>query len=695
MEANLCHSFLLLIFSDLLSTLAPDEILLHGNACQPGSKSLLCRKIETWRDEVEGITRPEIKPVSRAYFDQDRGAEFLRRVSMGQIDNEVLARYTVLGAAFALLKYIETVSSMTFPSASVMLRFIDSNASDFLTIDRRTANGLEILSNARSGDQKNCLFGKIDRTKTVVGARFLRQQLLRPSADVATIKARQEATSYLERNEQVLVSVMEQLKRVPDLDRMLNRLVSMQEGKRDAKVVGGNIKTIIAIKHTMVVMHDLTSALHIDGLESGLGGGGGGGDAANSSGRKIVPDLIDAVTSNLLPPCSDSIMEMITSVLTEGTSFSRSTLGSQHQECFAVNVGTDGLLDVARKTYLQTVEDIYAEAERLTSEYECDIKVHYTQARGYHLKIPGTLSVLPDECFIQCVKSPRFIACTTKEVASFSDRSQESIQEALAITDRITQGLLEWLQGHLADLFALSESVALLDMLVGFADLSLTSPLTWSMPTMRESGPLVIRKGRHPILAELSEEHLKVTVESGAGGERDDAGFVPNDTMMDATSSLHVVSGVNGSGKTTYLKQVALIVILAQIGCYVPADEAFIPVRQRLLSRIGSSDDIENNLSTFLMEMKDAAYICKHSGEKSLVLVDELGRGTANRDGSAIAWGVAEALLATNTNLCLFVTHYPLLLNLSTIYPAVKNVRTSNKINTKFYSTYRSFKQFI
>ena len=231
-------------------------------------------------------------------------------------------------------------------------------------------------------------------------------------------------------------------------------------------------------------------------------------------------------------------------------------------------------------------------------------------------------------------------------MASLSDRAQEAIQEALAITDRITQDLLEYLQGFLSDLFALSESVALLDALCSFAELSLTSPRRWVRPTVQEGGKLVIKQGRHPILAEMSADHDKVLVgeaESTRGdaeGKADGVGFVPNNTFMDSLSCLHVVSGVNGSGKTTYLKQVALIVILAQIGCFVPADDCYVPVRQRLLSRIGTGDDIENNLSTFLMEMKDAAYICKHSGEKSLVLVDELGRGTANRDGSAIAWGV-------------------------------------------------------
>jgi DNA mismatch repair ATPase MutS len=150
--------------TELLSLLAPEEILLHGSACQGSSKSLLCRKIEKWRDHFPG-NRPVIKPVSRAYFDQDRGAEFLRRVSISQIDSEIIARYTVLGAAFALLKYIESTASMTFPRRSVKLNFIDNSVGDFLIIDRRTSTCLEILNNARTGDQHNCLFGKIDRTK--------------------------------------------------------------------------------------------------------------------------------------------------------------------------------------------------------------------------------------------------------------------------------------------------------------------------------------------------------------------------------------------------------------------------------------------------------------------------------------------------------------------------------------------------
>ena len=703
--------------TDLLTQLSPDEVLLHSSSCQGTSRSLMCRKIEEWQQAQQSEQQPEIVPVSRAYFDQDRGAEFLRRVSTSKLDGDILANYTVLGAGYALLKFLESRNGLIYPRASVNIHFVNHNAADFLMIDRRTASSLEIVHNIRSGDQRNCLFGVINRTKTAVGARFLRQQLLRPSADPATIKARQQAALFLSDNDETLAAVVEQLKRVPDLDVMLNRLVGMQAGKRDARVVGANIKTIIMLKQALSVLMEIArilgssdgdgSTTNASALGDADDGYGLGEDTASNDDALFdglqTPELITAVATNLFPACGTSIMERIKAVLTEGTHFTRSTLGSAHQECFAIKVGQDGMLDVARKTYLQTVEEIYAEAQSLADEHEIDLQVHFTAARGYHLKLPADISALPD-AFIQCVKSPRFIACTTKDIASLSDRSQEAITEALVITDRITMTMCEWLQQHLTELFAQAEATAMLDMLVSFADLVLSSPREWCCPVIRDGGPLVIKEGRHPIMAELSssEHQCKVMVQRDAeslartpGGESShggEVGFVPNDTFVDDMTSLHVVSGVNGSGKTTYLKQVGLMVILAQVGCFVPAHEAFVPLRLRLLSRIGSGDDIENNLSTFLMEMKDAAYIVRNCSEdsKCLVLMDELGRGTSNADGSAIAWSVAEELANKKGTISLFVTHYPLLLNLAMIYPSsCKNVHMSIDVSEGKFKAYR------
>ena len=401
-----------------------------------------------------------------------------------------------------------------------------------------------------------------------MGARFLRQQLLRPSANIATIKARQHATQYLAHNDDILGEVAKLLQKVTNLDVTLNQLLRSREGKHDSRVTGSNIKTIISLQHTLLILTDIAEHLHINhnsessqpessSLASDKSQEYYEATPCNRDEFVRCPELIEAISRTLVPPCTQKIQEKISNLLTESTHFTRSTLGSQHQEVFALRAGQDGMLDVSRKTYLQTAEEIYSEAESLSEEYNLELQVNYTAGRGYHLKLPAMANSLPEE-FIQCVQSPRFIACTTKKVASLSDRSQEAISEALSITDQIVMNMIDWLQNHLTELIAQAEAVAMLDMLMSFAVLSIASPREWCCPVVREDGPLAIKAGRHPILAELSADHSKIMVdENSSRSEKNsnldecNSGFVPNDTFMDEFTHMHLVSGVNGSGKTT------------------------------------------------------------------------------------------------------------------------------------------------
>lgn len=653
---------------EVLAGLRPDEVLLHSSACNAHCKTMLTRKIERLRDANNGI--PEVRPVSRTYFDQDRGAALLKHVSRVTLDAEVLSKFTVLGASHCLLKFIESLSAMTFAPRTVNVLFVDDSADEFLHIDHRTALALELVGNARgegvSKQNAHSLFATINKTKTAGGARLLRGNLLRPSCNPATIEARLDAVNYLLEHEDTLVAVGELLKKLPDLDRTLNRLVATQEGRKRqdaAKQVGVNVRTVIVLKHTLLLMEHLALALDdgrtedevaMEEAEAGLEAQPRGG-SANS-------ELLQAIRQNLVPPCVATVLAKIDGLVTDSTQFRKNGQEAQHQECFAVAAGADGILDVARKTYLQTVEEIYAEASALGEAHDLPLKVHYSSTRGYHLRVPvDHADALSDE-FVQCVRGARAIACTTKHLASLSDRSREAIQEALHTTDRITQELVAWIQGFLPELFAQAESAALLDLLVSFADHVALTPYEYSRPMCPCSGALVIVRGRHPVIETCASD--------GAGL------FVPNNTVLDEFSNLHVISGINGAGKSTYLRQVAQIVVLAQIGSYVPAAQAQIPARTRLLSRLGTGDDLENNISTFLMEMRDAAHILRHVGDKALVLIDELGRGTSNKDGSALAWAVAEVLQAS-PSLTLLATHHPLLLGLGELYPNVRNVHLS------------------
>ncbi len=274
---------------------------------------------------------------------------------------------------------------------------------------------------------------------------------------------------------------------------------------------------------------------------------------------------------------------------------------------------------------------------------------------------------------------------------SLNARAQENVQDLLLMTHERIQEVIDIARERYDSLASLSDAIALLDMCHSFADNVASSRLPWCRPIVRDDYPmnksqvdspkycdqyidekivgdsrsLVIRNGRYAI--DVSSMGL-MTSEDGQSSDE----FVPNDTYTSGFQNFTIITGVNGSGKSTYLKQIAIVVILAHCGCYIPAEEAFIPICDRICSRIGTIDDQEHNISTFMQEMKETAYICKHASEKSLILIDELGRATSNEDGVAIAWAVAEFLLVKKT-LTFFVTHYPQISKLSAIYPNVQN----------------------
>jgi len=255
--------------------------------------------------------------------------------------------------------------------------------------------------------------------------------------------------------------------------------------------------------------------------------------------------------------------------------------------------------------------------------------------------------------------------------------THDRIQEVIDIAREKFDALASW-----------SDAIALIDMCHSFADNVASSRLPWCRPVVTDctgaesgkttgcerstvsqgdnvvgSGSIGIRNGRYAI--DVSKTGL-MSSHSNHGE------FIPNDTYASAFQNFTVITGINGSGKSTYLKQLAITVILAHCGSYVPADEAFIPVRDRLCTRIGTSDDQEHNISTFMQEMKDTAFICRNATDKTLILIDELGRATSNEDGVAIAWAVGEFLLLKRA-MTFFVTHYPQLCRLAEVYPNVQN----------------------
>lgn len=273
-----------------------------------------------------------------------------------------------------------------------------------------------------------------------------------------------------------------------------------------------------------------------------------------------------------------------------------------------------------------------------------------------------------------------------QQVYSLNSRAQENVQDLLMMTHSRIQEVLEVARAHYDSLASLSDAIALLDMCHCFADNVASSRLPWCRPVLSNrdsitnqddgsfgrSGAMAIRNGRYAI--DVSS--------NGTNSMSDCEGFVPNDTYSSALQNFTVITGINGSGKSTYLKQIALIVILAHCGSYVPADEALIPIRDQICTRIGTSDDQEHNISTFLLEMKETASICNSTTDRSLFLLDELGRATSNEDGVAVAWAVSEFLL-TKRAMTFFVTHYPHIAKLADVYPNVQNQHLGSQIPSR------------
>lgn len=385
----------------------------------------------------------------------------------------------------------------------------------------------------------------------------------------------------------------------------------------------------------------------------------------------VANALLEVATDTLSDPCLQELQALIDRTITESTVFSKSSHEMKYQECFAVRPEISGMLDVARKAFLQSVEEIHALAEEYARELQVPVKVTYTVSRGYFLVIPADTDPLPG-VFTQAVLNKKSILCSTVDVASLSSRATESMNQALVITNECIQSLMGQVRVHMEALFSLTDCVALIDMLTSFADLVSFSPHMYTRPRITPDGPLVIHAGRHPVLSDTG---------AAASGHSTADSFVPNDVYFSPLCSFQVITGPNGAGKTVFIKQVTLITILAQIGCFIPARHGTIPIRDRILTRLGTSDDMEHNLSSFMTEMKETAYILNNLTPRSLVIIDELGRGTSNIDGLSLAFAIAEALV-DSAAYCMFVTHYTQVTSLASMYPNASNVHLKVALET-------------
>ncbi|KAG7364106.1 DNA mismatch repair protein MutS [Nitzschia inconspicua] len=704
-----------------LSVLSPNEILMNeGRMDSPLARKVVqhCKYREGANDPTGGpddapASAIVIKFISRAYFDQTKGADLLHKLARKDTyDSKALVQeYILLSSSHAVLHYTQKCLGLAFMNHCMDVRSFLSGGNDenprVMDIDRSTIIQLELLTSS-SGKVQGSFFSAIDCTRTTVGNRLLRSTIMSPPCRLATIHARLELVETFLSNEQLFYNVLKQLQVLSPIDKMLSDIAMIpndqpkslnrqgsevrtlgsanagaeqqlsnsvfRKNASNARLAQKGIASLVGIKSTLSVIPVIASTLknHLkscglddDPLESGasvatektsLLVGLGVADyeshvstvlskrSKNSTGSfKRRQLLLRAIIFALSQPELKEIDHEISEALRGGASYSRNGNTARHQECFALKSSGEsfGVMDVIRKAFLKNVDDIYKKADEYAEMYGIYVTVKYGTAKGYYLSLPSSIAADLPEKFIQPTKtgSGTNIHCTTEEIQSLNIRAQDNIQDLLILTHGRIQQLLDVARANYDALARVSDAIALLDLCHGFADKVTLSKESWVPPLMldpransvsddAESPSIWIKDGR----CIVDDAVLGASSSSGMNQ------MVVNDIHCIPSQTFTVISGVNGSGKSTYLKQVATIVLLAHCGSYIPAKEATITLTTRLCARMGSSDDLENNVSSFLKEMKETAYICKNATSRSLMLLDELGRETSNEDGVAIAW---------------------------------------------------------
>jgi DNA mismatch repair protein MutS len=623
-----------------LARVRPAEIIVPTEWCGEAKKLLGSR-------QPFGIT-----PYDDWTFERETAFSTLRdHFKTQSLDGFGAGELTVgIGAAGAALHYLQqSLRRNTSHIHSLKVYGV----TDYMVLDATTQRNLELLEPGRiypdSGASgwaiKHTLIGCLDRTLTPMGARLLREWLTHPLKNVEQIEARQSVIATFCAEPAVLTGFREQLRAVRDMERMLARL----------SVGTGNARDLVALKDSQATLPLVKTT-----LQSLMEGSASARPPANDAAKQELrqesrvllglgpPDLLATLASQIteLP----DLVELILRAIADGPPMALKDGGIIKQ---GFNAGLDELRSAATegKTWIAALQQKEIKRTGITS-----LKVRYNQVFGYYIEVTkANLSKVPADYIRKqtIATGERFYTPELKEmegkILGAEDKAKALEYELfLQVRDAVVQ--------HSAQIQQSAAALAALDVLAGFAELARHQ--NYCCPTVNDGDRIDIVDGRHPVLEQtLIEER-----------------FVPNDSLLDGTEQqILIITGPNMAGKSTYIRQVALLVLMAQVGSYIPAARATIGLVDRIFTRIGATDDLARGQSTFLVEMNETANILNNATARSLVVLDEIGRGTSTFDGLSIAWAVAEHLHNVVGAKTLFATHYHELTELAATLPRVKN----------------------
>jgi DNA mismatch repair protein MutS len=523
------------------------------------------------------------------------------------------------GAAAAILHYLRDTQRTALDHLE-RPAFYDRAAA--LVLDATTVRNLELVEPLFAGESKeSTLLHVLDRTRTGMGGRLLRRRLLAPSIDVAEIESRLDAVEELHKAPILRADLGKHLESILDLERLLAKISLSSAGPRDLLALARSLAVIPALSG-----HSFSAALLQD-IQGRL---------------DPIPEVRDRVLSAIAeePPAN----------LSDGGTI-RSGFDS----------ALDELRDISQnsRTYLVQIE----QRER-TRTGIASLKVRFNNVFGYYIEISkSNLHLAPPDYQRKqtLVNAERF---TTPELKELEVKILEAEERSLAIEREIFEQLRLLASSHAARIKATAAAVAELDVAVALAEVAAES--RYVRPRFSSSGEMRVVAGRHPVIEKLA----------GKDAQR----FIPNDLYFHPdTEFIAVITGPNMGGKSTYLRQAALLAILAQMGSFLPAESALMPLVDRVFTRIGAADNLARGRSTFMVEMTETAVILNTATARSLIVLDEIGRGTSTYDGLALAWAVVEHIHRHIRAMTLFATHYHELTELAGQLDGVRNLHVSVK----------------
>lgn len=522
-----------------------------------------------------------------------------------------------ISAAGGALEYIYLTQKDSLPRLNTLKKLYTKK---FLQIDAVTRRSLE-LDSTLSGDRKGSFFSIIDKTLTAGGKRLLFHTLSFPLISLETIQKRLDQIEWVLKNTTLHESIQSVLKGVPDGERVLARLSSNRGGPRD----------LLSLQNFLIKAQALLDIL------------------------KDHPSSFSIPTSALLSvlPLKDTLEKALDSsppVLTREGGFIRSGYLKELDDFRFFRDESQKMIAALQAKYV-------AETQIST------LKIKYNNILGYYIEITTLHKDKVPSTFIHRQTLANNMRFSTPELLEIQEKLTGASEKALAIEIQLFQNIVQEILHHQDSLCQIAQFFSKIDLISSFAYLAKVN--NYIRPTLTEEPILKIIKGRHPTIESILKEK--------------NTPFIPNDCVVDETERLLLLTGPNMAGKSTYLRQNALIIILAQMGSYVPAQEAHIGIVDRLFSRVGAGDDLAKGRSTFMMEMIETASILNQATPRSFVILDEIGRGTSTYDGVSIAQATAEHLHNTNKCRSLFATHYHEMTALENSLPCLKCYTVSVK----------------